>query len=98
MIFNSNEPDRPRGLFTFNDGEGRYAFVGWSHGKERREDRPSLVNHVHGERSDEPTEISRSRAEEIAAELGIPIPSQNELIEIADERERERERERKRAR
>ncbi|MDQ6900561.1 MAG: hypothetical protein M3072_13825 [Candidatus Dormibacteraeota bacterium] len=92
VILDSQEPDRPRGLFTFNEGDGRYDFVGWDHLDKRWEDTPSLVDYVYGERSDLAAEISRARAEETAAQLGVPLPSQDELVEIANERERERQR------
>lgn len=92
MIFDRKEPERPQGLFTFNEGEGRFAFVGWSHLNGRWMAKPSFINYVYGEESDDAIVVSRSRAEGIAKQLGIPIPSQEELIEIADARERERQR------
>ncbi len=102
MTFLREEPDRPRGLMTFNrDKEaGRLDTIAYNHMTKRWESDPyAVMTFLYGDDYfDRREEVSRSRAEEVARIIGTSLPSEEEMMRISDEAERLREARHKRFR
>jgi hypothetical protein len=85
------EPGRPRGLFAVNRDEeaGRLDTVSYDHLEQQWVADPGITRYLFQEDYAElARELSREEAEQVARELGIPLPSEDEMITITDEAER----------
>lgn len=86
------EAGQPRGLFAVNrDREaGRLDTVAYDHLEGRWVADPGVTRFlVKEDYIDRATEVSRARAQEVAREIGIPLPSEDEMMAITDEAERQ---------
>ncbi len=91
-IARPEEPGRPRGLFAVNrDKEaGRLNIVSYDHLEQQWVADPGITRYLFKEDyAEQTTEISRERAQQVADELGIPMPSEDEMMAISDEAERQ---------
>jgi hypothetical protein len=90
-ISDSDERDRPLGLFAVNrDKEaGRLDTVSYSHSERRWVVNPGITRYLFTEAMEDAAEISRDRAQQIARDLRIPLPSEEEMMALTDEAERQ---------
>lgn len=99
VTFLSEEPDKPRTLFTVNrDKEaGRLDMIVYSHITKQWESDPGFVTRFLFKEDylDRRRAIPREQAQEIARMIGTTLPSEQEMIRISDEAERLAERQRR---
>ena len=91
-IAGPGEPGQPRGLFAVNRDRqaGRLDTVSYDHLEGRWVADPGIVRFLaDDEYAERATEVSREQAQQVAHELGIPLPPENELMTLTDEAERQ---------
>jgi hypothetical protein len=89
-IFRPEEPGRPRGLFAVNRDQeaGRLDTVSYDHLEGRWVADPGITRYLFQEEyAERAGELSREGAEQVARELGIPLPGEQEMMAITDEAE-----------
>ena len=82
-ISKPKERDRPRGLFAVNRDRqaGRLDTLSYDHLEGRWVFDPGITRYLFKEDYiEDATEISREQAQQVARELGIPLPSEDEMM------------------
>lgn len=84
VIHRDSRRNDPRGLFAVDADGGDLPFyrASYSHVKGRWGFDPAVVDYLQGDSDDQAEEVTRSRAEEVARGLGIPMPGDDELERI----------------
>ena len=86
------ERDRPRGLFAVNRDRqaGRLDTLSYDHLEGRWVFDPGITRYLFKEDYiEDATEISREQAQQVARDLGIPLPSEDEMMALTDEAEQQ---------
>jgi hypothetical protein len=90
-ISSPEDRDRPQGLFAVSrDKErGRLDTLSYDHLEQQWVYDPGITRYLFKEEyMEDATQISREQAEQVAYELGIPLPSEDEMMTLTDDAER----------